>query len=80
MRTKLFIESSVDCKVVSFVMFPMDIKDDWTGIYGQRIVITDEKYSKLSSVLYDRFSIPVYKLGNTVDMDLIVGHIIDYFD
>ena len=45
MRTKLFIESSVDCKVVAFVMFPMDIKDDWTGIYGQRIVITDEKYS-----------------------------------
>lgn len=37
MRTKLFIEASVDCKVIAFVMFPMDIKDDWTGIYGQKV-------------------------------------------
>ena len=79
MRTKQFIEASVNCKVIAFVVFPLDIKDDWTGIYGQRIIMTDEKYTKLKSTIKERFSLPVYKLGDESDMDLIVHSIINYF-
>ena len=78
MRTKLFIEASVDCKVIAFVMFPMDIKDDWTGIYGQKVRITDEKYTMLRTIINEKFSIPVYKLGDVEDMNLVVNTIINY--
>lgn len=79
-RTVLFIESSVDCKVIAFVMYPMDVKDNWTGIYGQRIALSDEKFLELSVLLFDKFQIPVYKLGRTADMDLMINNVIDYFD
>lgn len=79
-RTKMFIESSVDCKVIAFVMFPMDIKDDWTGIYGQRVELTDEKYIELSANISKRFSIPVFKLGVESDMNFVVEEIINFFE
>ncbi len=79
-RTKLFLESSVDCKVVACVMFPMDIKDDWTGIYGQRVALTDERYLELSNIIYGKLSIPVFRLGNKNDMNLVVENIINYFN
>lgn len=79
MRTKLFIESSVDCKVIAFVMFPMDIKDNWTGIYGQRIKMSTEKYVDLCSAISEKFSVPVYKLGDESDMKLVTNEVIDFF-
>ena len=33
-RTVEFIESSVDCKVLSLVVFPMTIKDNWSAFFG----------------------------------------------
>lgn len=78
MRTKNFIESSVDCKVIA-VMFPMDIKNDWTGIYGQRIALNDEKYSELSFNIYNKSLTLVFRLGNQDDMNLVVESIVNYF-
>ena len=79
MRTKRFIEASVDCKVVAFVMFPMDIKDDWAGVYSPKVRIADEKYTMLSTIINEKFSIPVYKLGEENDMNMVVNTIISYF-
>lgn len=78
-RTKLFIESSVGCKVIGFVMFPMDICDNWKGIYGQLSAIDDYKYNMLCTKLYDTFSLPVFKLGSPKDLDVLVEKIIDCF-
>jgi uncharacterized NAD-dependent epimerase/dehydratase family protein len=80
MRTKQFIESSVDCKVVALVMFPMDLKDDWTGIYGRRVELNNEKYTELLKAISEKFSMPVYKLGNKKDIDMLGESIIEYFD
>ena len=79
-RTKKFIEASVDCRVVAFVVFPMDIKDDWTGIYGQRIILSNKKFMMLQDVLMSKFSIPTYRLGCRVDMDKVVDDVITFFD
>lgn len=79
-RTKDFIEASVDCRVIAFVMFPMDITDDWTGIYGQRVTLSNEKFMVKQDVLGSKFSIPTYRLGYSADMDKVVEEVINYFD
>jgi uncharacterized NAD-dependent epimerase/dehydratase family protein len=78
-RTIKFIETSVDCTVIALVVFPMDMKEDWSGIYGQKTPLTDEKYGRLKEELHKLFGIPVYKLGITSDMEKLVNNIIDFF-
>jgi uncharacterized NAD-dependent epimerase/dehydratase family protein len=78
-RTIKFVESAVDCTVIALVVFPMDIKADWTGIYGQKTPLTDEKYTTLKGELHKLFGIPVYKLGFTDDLEQLVNQIIEFF-
>lgn len=78
-RTISFIESSVDCKVISLVVFPMDLKDNWTGIYGFKETLSEEKYSRIKEILSNEFNIPIYKLGVENDMNELVAQIINYF-
>lgn len=76
-RTVKFIESSVDCKVIAFVVFPMDLKNDW-GIYGGTVPISAKKYDMLVKKLMV-FSIPVFKLGDEKDMQALCRLILGYF-
>lgn len=78
-RTIGLIESSVNSKVIALVVFPMDIKEDWTSIYGSKERLSDERYNSLKSILYETFHIQVYKLGNKIDMLELVDLITDYF-
>ena len=78
-RTINFIESSADCKVISIVIFPMDIKDDWTGIYGSKKLIDKEKYIKIKQGLFDYFNVPIFKLGDERDMNLLSDVVTDFF-
>jgi uncharacterized NAD-dependent epimerase/dehydratase family protein len=79
-RTIKFIESSVDCTVVALVVFPMDIKGGWSGIYGQKAPLTSEKYHVLKSDLPKRFSVPVYKLGDASDIESLVDTLTGFFE
>jgi uncharacterized NAD-dependent epimerase/dehydratase family protein len=79
-RTIKFIESSVDCTVIALVVFPIDIKDGWSGIYGQKMPLTGEKYHALKADLYKRFNIPVYKLGDALDMENLVNTLTGFFE
>jgi uncharacterized NAD-dependent epimerase/dehydratase family protein len=79
-RTIKFIESSVDCTVIALVVYPMDIKEGWSGIYGHKTPLTDEKYGRLRKELNEMFCIPVYKLGNTDDIKHIGSDVIEFFD
>lgn len=78
-RTVNFIESGVDSKVIAFVVFPMDIQADWTGIYGAKKPLSDESYQKVKETLGKEFHIPVYQLGNENDMTSLVDTVIDFF-
>ena len=40
---KLSIETSVNCKAIAFVVFPMNITDDLVGMYTERVLITDKE-------------------------------------
>jgi hypothetical protein len=79
-RTIKFIESSVDCAVIALVVFPMDIKDGWSGMYGQKTPLTSEKYHVLKVDLHKRFDVPVYKLSDVSDMENLVNTLTDFFE
>lgn len=78
-RTLKCIEACGDCKVIGIVMFPMDLKNNWSGIYGQRERIDNEKFIRLSSEINIELKIPVYCLGNMDHMTQIAKDIIEYF-
>lgn len=78
-RTKAFIESSVRCKVLSIVIFPMDLKKNWSGIYGKKNILSDDALNKLKKSLSEYLEVPIFALGNDNDMDKLVDIVIDYF-
>lgn len=79
-RTISFIKSSADCEILALVMFPMDIKDDWSGgVYGRKSPLPEEKYQRLKSEWEQAFSIPVYKNGDPADAGTIIERIIEFF-
>jgi uncharacterized NAD-dependent epimerase/dehydratase family protein len=77
-RTIKFIESSAGCTVIALVVFPMDIKGGWSGIYGQKTPLTAENYHALKADLHKRFHVPVYKLGDASDVENLVNTLIGF--
>lgn len=78
-RTIVFIEASVNCKVIALVVFPMDLKNDWKGIYGAKETLAESKYLYLKSLLYSEFLMPIYNLGSSDDMTNLINDIIVFF-
>ena len=79
-RTIKFIESSVNkCKVIALVVFPMDIRDDWRGFYGEKEKLSDEKYIQVKNRLTRTTRKPVYELGDDNDTADLYQRIINYF-
>lgn len=77
-RTKNFIESSIECKVIALVVFPMNLKDNWAGIYGGKIKIDDGFYIRFKDELSALFNIPIYRLDYD-DIECLIENIISFF-
>jgi uncharacterized NAD-dependent epimerase/dehydratase family protein len=78
-RTIEFVQSIIPTKVISLVIFPMELKEGWTSIYGEKQKISEEKYNKLKDDLSNVFNLPIYQLGNNIDMTSLANDIIEYF-
>lgn len=78
-KTIDFLQSCTNSKVIALVIFPMDIKDDWSGVYGAKIPLPNEKYNRLKKELNCIFNLPIYKLGCELDMDELVELTTDFF-
>lgn len=74
-RTIKFIEASSDGKVIAIVIFPMDLKNDWTGIYGKKEQINENALNSLKERLSQQFQIPLFDLGSE-NIDSLVEYII----
>jgi uncharacterized NAD-dependent epimerase/dehydratase family protein len=79
-RAIRYLESLVDCTVIALVVFPMDIQDGWSGLYGRKTPLSAEKYSTLRETLRTVFTVPVYKLGEAADMEQLVGEVTGFFE
>ena len=78
-RTINFLEASVNCKVIALCMFPMDQKNDWTGLYGQKSVLPLEKFNLLQRRFVEKYKIPIYLLSNESDMNILFEQVVNYF-
>ena len=78
-RTIKYLESVVESKVIALVLYPMDITDKWTGIYGRRIKVDEAKIQTLSEEVRERFGLPLYCLGKEDDMEKVKDALIDFF-
>lgn len=78
-RTMKTIEASVSSKVISLVVFPMKLKNNWTGIYGGKEPLPKEEFLEIKERLTDKFNIPVYRIDQQDDIDSLYKDIIDYF-
>lgn len=78
-RTIGYIQSSIESKVIALVLYPMDISNKWSGIYGNRITVEEAKIQSLSDVIYERFHLPLYCLGREQHMIDLMNTIVDFF-
>lgn len=78
-RTIQFIESAVNGSVIALNVFPMDLKSDELGIYSGKKPMGRERFASLKQELQRDFSLPVFLLGESGDMETLVDTIIDYF-
>lgn len=73
-RTVKTIEGIVDCKVISFVLFPRRMAAKIEMISS---VVSDEEYLKYEELLEETFDLPVFSLDNA-DINLLYEYIVDF--
>jgi uncharacterized NAD-dependent epimerase/dehydratase family protein len=78
-RTIQFLESSIECKTVAIVIFPMGYAGGWSLEYGPKYALSDNKVAELKEIMSATFGIPVFCLGNSKDMEKLINCIIDFF-
>lgn len=78
-RTINFIENLVECKVISICVFPMNIKDDWKGIYGKKYKITQDEFNIIKQNLEENICIPIFNLDEYNTIENITNIILDNF-
>lgn len=74
-HTIQYIESFGFCKVIAITIFPMDFDDGWKRFTQKKCRLSSGKFNSIKQ----RFSIPVYLLGDENDMSDLFSCIIDYF-
>ena len=78
-NTIKYLEGATDSKVISIVLFPMSIQNDWRCIFDSKVKISKENFKLISSQIYEQTKLPIYKLGDETDMIKLGNLIIDFF-
>lgn len=78
LRTINYLESLEYTKVISLVVFPMDIDENWLRINQRKKAIKTEKFYEIQK-MYQNLNIPIYLLGNETHMNELFTMIETYF-
>lgn len=78
-RTKQFIESCAETEVLALVLFPMGLKNDWSGLYGGKRRLSAEECAATKTALTASLSLPVFCLGDEADMQKLYNNVKQYF-
>ena len=78
-RTIGYLQSSIESQVIALVLYPMDISNKWSGVYGSRIRVEEAKIQSLSDAVQERFHLPLYCLGREKHMEDLMNTIVDFF-
>lgn len=78
-RTIEYLQSSIESQVIALVLYPMDISNKWSGVYGRRIKVEEAKIQSLANAVQERFHLPLYCLGREKHMEDLMNTIVDFF-
>lgn len=76
-RTIKFIESSIDAKVISLVVYPMKLRNESAGIYSESISMNEDDKRLCLNRLMNQFNLPIFILGEK--MECLYEIILNYF-
>jgi len=76
-RTMNYIESSVECKVIALVIYPMDAPNMWASNYRKKMDETE--LFNIKNSLADNFRIPCFILGEQRHMGELFETVINFF-
>ena len=74
-----FIESSVNCKVIGLVVFPVTLKSENTWYQNRFKTISEKEIEVIKKKLFNQHHRKVYILGNEEDMSTLACSIIHFF-
>ena len=78
-RTVRFIESIVQCKVISIIVFPMTVNNSEASFMKQKIKITKSEFEDIKGKLEHNNNIPVYCLDSESCTSALVNSIVEFF-
>jgi uncharacterized NAD-dependent epimerase/dehydratase family protein len=78
-NTIKYLEGSVNCKVIAIVMFPMLAPNDWKGMFELKMKISDEDFNSIADGINENIKLPIYKLGEKIDMINLCDLVINFF-
>lgn len=78
-RTIGYLESAIESQVIALVLYPMDISNKWSGIYGRRVRVDDARIRSIEDAVQKRFHLPLYCLGREKDMVELMSTVVDFF-
>ena len=78
-RTIGYLESAIESQVIALVLYPMDISNKWSGIYGRRVRVDDARIRSIEDAVQKRFHLPLYCLGREEDMVELMSTVVDFF-
>lgn len=75
-RTIKFLESAIEARVISIVVYPVDFTNEWTEFYGKRKPLTKEKFLKIKNKYESMLNIPVLSLNDNIDIlkDIVLNY------
>ena len=73
------IEGLSHAKVLAIALYPFTFENNWAILKGKKCKLTDEQLSVIMSKLGKRFSLPIYEIGKSEDMDDLFKLCINYF-
>ena len=78
-RSINFLESLIDCKVIALVVFPKTLANDWKGMFSKKVKLDKDSYNRLEDICHKKFHLPLYRLGDINNMNMLAELIIDFF-
>ena len=78
-RTIDFIQSFTFAKVLAVVIFPLKLKNGWSGVNGVYEIVSNEEIKKLNAYIQELYGINVFELNDSKQIDEIYNIIIEYF-
>ena len=78
-RSVRFIESSIGCHVIALVMFPMDFKNNFSGIYGGKRSISHDEFNEKKELINRDIDLPIYLLNKDEDIVELANKVISFF-